>query len=70
MAFYRYKHDCGYEHTQFLKADKESVVLKCLRCGKGVTARQVRDKAATVHEKNDVRGVFRHERSSSDANKR
>jgi hypothetical protein len=61
MPFYRYEHDCGLEHTQFLKVDKESVVLTCLRCGRGVTARQVRDKAASVHVKNEVRGVFRHD---------
>lgn len=59
MAFYRYKHDCGFENTQFLKADKESIVMNCLRCGRGVSARQVRDKTIEVKEKNEVRGVFR-----------
>lgn len=71
MPFYRYEHDCGFEHTQFLKIDKESVVLKCDRCGRGVTARQVRDKKAMVVENNEVRGVFRHEHGGSgNANQR
>lgn len=69
MAFYRYLHDCGFENTQFLKEDKESVVLKCLRCGRGVTARQVRDKTAVVNENNEVKGVFQRERGNDDANK-
>lgn len=59
MPIYRYKHSCGYEHDQFLAQDKETVVLTCLRCLKGVTARQVRDKHAVINENNEVHGVFR-----------
>lgn len=66
MPFYRYEHDCGFNHTQFLNEDKQSVVLKCDRCGRGVTARQVRDKAVAVNERDEVKGVFR--RESGDAN--
>lgn len=69
MAFYRYEHECGFNHTQFLNEDKESVVLKCQRCGRGVTARQVRDKTAVVNENNEVKGVFRREHGSDYANK-
>lgn len=58
MPLYRYEHDCGYSHEQFLQADKESVVMPCLRCGRGVTARQVRDKSAIIKEKDEVKGVL------------
>jgi hypothetical protein len=61
MPFYRYEHDCGYNHTQSLSTDKDSVVLNCLRCGRGVSARQVRDKTIMVKENNEVKGVFRHD---------
>lgn len=61
MPVYRFKHDCGYEHDQFLKADKESVVLKCPRCGRQVSARQVRDKTSTFASNNEVTGVLQHE---------
>lgn len=61
MPVYRFKHDCGYEGDQFLKQDKDTVVLKCPRCNRGVTARQVRDKTTVVKENNEVKGVFRHE---------
>lgn len=67
MPFYRYKHECGYKNTQFLKVDKESVVLTCERCGKGVSARQVRDKAVAVAENNEVHGVFRHESNADNS---
>jgi hypothetical protein len=65
MPFYRYKHSCGYEGDQFLTQDKESVVLNCARCGLGTTAHQVRDKSIKVHEKDEVRGVFRNEHGGS-----
>lgn len=61
MAVYRYKCVCGYEHDQFLKADKASIILKCLRCGRGITARQVRDKSARFAENNEVIGILRDE---------
>lgn len=62
--FYRYTHDCGRTHTQFLNEDVESKVLICDRCGRGVTARQVRDKQIVVNETDEVKGVFRHERNN------
>ena len=61
MPVYRYKHDCGFEHDQFLQSDKDSVIMKCLRCGRNVTARQVRDKTAFFATKDEVTGVLRHE---------
>jgi len=61
MPIYRYSHDCGYSHDQFLKQDKDSVILKCQRCSRDVTARQVRDKTAIFKEKDDVIGIMRHE---------
>lgn len=67
MPFYRYEHNCGFQNTQFLKVDKESVVLQCLRCGRGVSARQVRDKTVVVKENNETRGVFRHDNTDGGA---
>jgi len=61
MPIYRYKHDCGYSHDFFLKTDQQSIVVKCERCKRGVTARQVRDKSVTVAENNETRGVLRHD---------
>lgn len=60
MPVYRYTHTCGYTGEIFLKADKESIVLKeCNRCGRSVSARQVRDKSIQVHEKDGVTGLVR-----------
>lgn len=59
MPVYRYEHDCGFTHDQFLNQDKDRVLLKCLRCGRGVFARQVRDKSAVIKEKDGVSGVLR-----------
>lgn len=64
MPIYRYEHDCGHKHDQFLKADKDSVVLDCLRCGRKVTARQVRDSSVTYAENNHVTGVLRDEKKT------
>lgn len=58
---YRYKHSCGYEHSQFLKVDKDTIILNCERCGQGVSAHQVRDKTAVEAKNNDVVGILRHE---------
>lgn len=54
MNAYRYKHECGYTQTQFLKADKDSVALKCGRCKRTVIAHRVRDQSARVIEKDGV----------------
>lgn len=61
MAVYRYEHDCGYKHDQFLNEDKDSIILKCERCGRDVSARQVRDKTVKTAENNEVTGILRHE---------
>jgi predicted nucleic acid-binding Zn ribbon protein len=61
MPVYRYKHDCGYEHDQFLNTDKDTILLKCERCGSNVSARQVRDRKAIIAENNEVKGILRHE---------
>lgn len=64
MPVYRYKCECGNEFDQFLKVDKSSVLLRCQGCGRGNSARQVRDKSAVIHENNEVRGIFHHDTKS------
>jgi uncharacterized Zn finger protein len=59
---YRYKCQCGYEHSQYLKADRDTIVLKCENCGRGITAHQVRDKSTIEAENNEVVGILRHEK--------
>jgi len=55
---YRYRCSCGFEHTQMLREDKFTLVLTCLRCGRGISARRVDDKNAEVKENNGVAGIF------------
>jgi putative FmdB family regulatory protein len=62
MPIYRYACTCGYKHDQFLKQDKQEVLLKCLRCGKNIMSRQVRDASVTFAEKDMVTGVMRNEK--------
>lgn len=64
MPVYKYAHDCGYEHEQFLKQDKQTVLLKCLRCGRDVTARQIRDNSVKFAEKDHVVGVIHNEQKT------
>lgn len=64
MPVYRYEHSCGYKHDQFLKADVNSIILKCERCGGSVSARQIRDKSVRTAENNEVVGILRDERSN------
>lgn len=59
MPIYRYEHDCGLNHDQFLRQDVSSIILDCERCGRQVTARQVMDSTATIKENNEVAGVLR-----------
>lgn len=61
MPVYRYKCSCGYEHDQFLRSDRDSIILKCERCSNNISARQVRDNSAKLVEKDEVVGVLRHE---------
>ena len=65
MPIYTYKHECGFEGKQFLKEDKDTIVLHCSRCGRGVSAKQVRDKAVEIKENNEVRGIFRHDKNTN-----
>ena len=61
MSIYKYECTCGYKREQFLKADKDTVLLKCERCGKMISARQIRDKTVTFAENNEVVGILRHD---------
>lgn len=61
MPVFRYKCECGLSHDQFLRADKDSVILKCERCRRDVSAHQVRDNLVKFAENNEVVGVLRHE---------
>lgn len=60
MPAYRYTHDCGMEQTIFLSENKETKIVTCYRCGRNVTARQVRDKSITEGEADGTRGYIRH----------
>ena len=61
MPVYRYNCSCGYNHDQFLKQDVQTKVMVCLRCGRGITARQVRDNTAVIAENNEVHGVLKYD---------
>ena len=61
MPVFRYKHECGYVHSQFLQSEKDSIILKCERCGRDVSARQVRDNTVKFATNNEVTGILRHE---------
>lgn len=61
MPVYKYSCECGYEHKQYLQQDKNEVLLSCLRCGRKITARQVRDSTVTYASNNDVTGIIRRE---------
>lgn len=61
MPIYRATHDCGYVNEVFLKADKQNIEMQCKRCGRKVSAHQVRDKNAEFKGRNEVMGVFKHE---------
>lgn len=59
MYLYRYEGDCGYKGEQMLRKNVDSIVLKCNRCGRGHTARQVRNQGLIVSENDhNVNGVF------------
>lgn len=61
MPVYRAAHTCGYTNEVFLKAEKDTMPLRCARCGNLVTAHQVRDKTAEFKTKNEIVGVFQGE---------
>lgn len=64
MAIYRYHHkECGFEQTLLLKNEsREYVQMPCYRCGRTVTARQVRDKSVKIAEAQGTTGVLRREK--------
>ena len=59
MPVYRYQCNCGRSSEIFLQADKHSKVVACDNCGRGVNAKQVRDKSVTFHEKDGTIGAVR-----------
>lgn len=67
MPVYRAKHTCGYTNEVYLRKDVDTLVMDCLRCGRGVTAHQVRDKSVEFKGKNEVVGVFQHEQKTNKA---
>lgn len=66
MAVYRYKHDCGMEQTIFLpNVDAHTKVVPCLRCGRNVTAHQVRDKSVKIGEADGTTGILRRNQAAT-----
>lgn len=64
MGVYKYKHDwCGMEQQLYLENEtKENVTMPCYRCGRMVSARQIRDKSAKVGRGPDgTVGILRNE---------
>jgi predicted nucleic acid-binding Zn ribbon protein len=60
MPVYRYSCSCGNkDFEQYLKEDKDTKILKCVNCSKGILARQIRDKSVTFKEKDQVIGIMR-----------
>ena len=58
MPIYTYKHDCGLEQEFFLREDKDSKLVPCFRCGRQVTARQIRDSNIKTEEADGTIGVL------------
>lgn len=58
MPIYKYTHTCGFEQRFFLEQDVNSKIISCYRCGKQVTAYQVRDDSEYVGEADGVKGVL------------
>lgn len=65
MPVYRAAHECGYTNEVFLRGDKDTIVLKCSRCSRQVTAHQVRDRTVEFKGNNEVTGVFQHEQQTT-----
>jgi len=59
MPIYKYKHDCGYDGEIFLNIDKDSTIVKCLRCGRRLVAKQLRDNSLKIAENDGVTGVLK-----------
>ncbi len=61
MPLYEYKHECGFGQRLYLKENVDSKVLNCFRCGRKVTAKQVRDPKLAIKEVDGVVGVLEKE---------
>lgn len=59
MPIYRYSHNCGFEQKLFLSVNKEYVTVPCFRCGRMVTAKQIRDKSIETKQIDEGTGVLR-----------
>lgn len=64
MAIYRYSHDCGYQGEIFLRVDRDTLVVKCLGCGRRTIAKQLRSQTTKIVEHDGVTGVL--ERTKKD----
>lgn len=60
MPVYKLDHtsDCGFSQNFFLKEDKETVITPCLRCGRDVSCRQIRDKRLVARERDGLIGIM------------
>jgi hypothetical protein len=59
MPRYTYQHAaCGFDQTFYLNEDVETKIIDCYRCGRAVTARQIRDPKITIGEADGVKGVL------------
>lgn len=67
MPVYRAAHTCGYTNEVFLQGNVDTIPVECKRCNRMVTAHQVRDKTVDFKGKNEVTGVFQHDRKRTKA---
>lgn len=59
MPLYQYDHkQCGFDQRFYLNEDVNSKIIDCYRCGRKVTARQVRDPKLKIGEADGVKGVL------------
>lgn len=58
MPLYSYEHTCGFAQRLYLDENINSKVINCYRCGRKVTARQVRDPKLKIGEADGVKGVL------------
>ena len=58
MPLYEYKHTCGFDQRFYLNENVDSKIIDCYRCGRKVTARQVRDPKLKIGEADGVKGVI------------
>jgi hypothetical protein len=59
MPLYQYTHEaCGFDQRFYLDENVNSKIIDCYRCGRKVTARQVRDPKLKIGEADGVKGVI------------